>query len=63
MAKARYVSTTKGSLTIVRRIGPPGDFPVGWIVPLGSKGGGSAAAPRASRSRRSPQRKRRRSKD
>lgn len=62
MAKARYISTTKGSITHVRRIGPPGDFPVARIIPLGNNGGGLAAASRASSPRRRTKKKGRRSK-
>ena len=61
MAKARYTVTTKGSITTIHRIGPPGEFPTARIVPLGSNGDGSAAEPRASTSRRQPKKKRRRS--
>lgn len=62
MAKARYISTTKGSTTIVRRIGPPGKFPVGRIIPLGSSLDAPAPAPRAASPRRRTKKKSRRSK-
>ena len=51
MAKARYTVTTKGSTTHVRRIGPPGDFPIAQRIPFGGNGGGPEAAPRTTGSR------------
>ena len=59
MAKARYISTTVGSITHVRRIGPPGKFPIARIIPLGSSLNAPPPAPRAASSRRRAKKKRR----
>ena len=62
MAKARYISTTKGSITHVRRIGPPGKFPIARIIPFGSSANAGAPAPRAANARRRAKKKGRRPK-
>lgn len=63
MAKARYTVTTKGSVTTIHRIGPPGDFPTARIIPLGTNGGGSAGARPVSSSRRRTRKKGRKADD